>query len=65
MSKTPSCTSCGRALKAHCPSPAGHHVTRCAWWTCTNQVCGVHLHDFTRGVRTLTNGVRERFMAEG
>lgn len=63
MAKAPSCTSCGRALKAHCPDVNGD--TRCLWWRCTNRVCGVDLHDFTRGVRTLTTGVRERFMAEG
>jgi hypothetical protein len=50
--KAPTCTSCGRDLKPHCK--------HCAWWRCSNRVCGVDLHDFTRGVRTLTNGARER-----
>ena len=64
MNRPPSCTSCGRALKAHCPSAEGHPVTRCAWWRCTNHVCGVDLHDFTRGVRRLTTGVLERLRAD-
>lgn len=55
--RNPSCTSCGRELNPHCGKT-------CAWWRCSNRVCGVDLTDFTRGVRTLTTGVLERFLAE-
>lgn len=49
--RPPSCTSCGRELKAHC--------THCTWWGCSNRVCGVERHDFRRGIRLLTTGTVE------
>jgi hypothetical protein len=52
MTKEPTCTSCGRDLRPHCK--------HCQWKRCTNKVCGVDLHDFARGVRTLTDGKLER-----
>lgn len=62
--RPPSCTGCGQPLKPHCHS-SDPTYTPCTWWRCPSLVCTIATHDFTRGVRVLRDGKRERFVEQG
>lgn len=66
MTRTPSCSGCGTALKPHCHVKNDMTYSLCTWWRCPNDTgCTITTHDFTRGVRVHRDGRRERFMAQG